>query len=222
MNDKKICFITCVNDDKQYAKCLWFIDKLNIPQGYEIESISIKEAKYLTIGYNKAMKSTDAKYKVYLHQDTYIINKNFIYDILKIFNNDKNIGMIGVAGAKNIPHSGMWWESDELYGKVYERRTDEKTLLAFNDAIDDYIAVKAIDGLIMITQYDIPWREDLFDGWHFYDVSQSIEFSLASYKIVIPKQQEKIWCIHDCGPTYVTDEYHIYRKKFIEEYQGKF
>ena len=38
------------------------------------------------------------------------------------------------------------------------------------------IEVKGIGGLIMITQYDIPWRDDIFDGWHFYDASQSIEF----------------------------------------------
>lgn len=31
------------------------------------------------------MRESDDKYKVYLHQDTFIINKNFIYDIIDIF-----------------------------------------------------------------------------------------------------------------------------------------
>ena len=30
--------------------------------------------------------------------------------------------------------------------------------------------VEGVDGLLMATQYDIPWREDLFDGWDFYDL----------------------------------------------------
>lgn len=40
-----------------------------------------------------------------------------------------------------------------------------------------YIKVSAIDGLFMATQYDIKWREDLLDGFHFYDVSQCFEFA---------------------------------------------
>lgn len=36
------------------------------------------------------MKETSAKYKVYLHQDTFIIYKNFIQDILSIFKENPN------------------------------------------------------------------------------------------------------------------------------------
>ena len=36
----------------------------------------------MTSGYNNAMKKTDAKYKVYLHQDVFILNHNFLMDIL--------------------------------------------------------------------------------------------------------------------------------------------
>ncbi|RUT59996.1 hypothetical protein C1148_01700 [Clostridium botulinum] len=84
-----MCFITCINDDRQYEECLLYINNLNIPKGYEIDTISVKEAKSMAAGYNAAMQDTDAKYKVYLHQDTYVINKNFIYDMLDVFNSDK-------------------------------------------------------------------------------------------------------------------------------------
>ena len=83
MNDNSIAFITCVNDEEQYEECLRYINNLNIPEGYEIEVVSIKEAESITAGYNAAMKSTESKYKIYLHQDTYIVNKIF-FDILKI------------------------------------------------------------------------------------------------------------------------------------------
>lgn len=217
MNDKKICFITCVNNDRQYEECLLHINSLKILEGYEIECISIKEADNITSAYNTTMKSVDAKYKVYLHQDTYIINKNFICDILDIFNSNSEIGMIGVAGSKTIPTNAIWWESMHKYGKVYGSHTGNMHLLAFNNVEKDYEEVKAIDGLIMITQYDLPWREDIFDGWHFYDVSQSVEFALAGYKVVIPKQDD-CWCIHDCGLFNAQNEYDKYRKKFLEVY----
>lgn len=217
MNNKKICFITCVNNERQYEECLLYINNLKIPEGYEIDCISIKEAESITFGYNAAMNGTDAKYKVYLHQDTYIINKNFIYDILDIFNLNSEIGMIGVAGSKTIPTNAVWWESTHKYGKVYESHTGKMELLAFNNVEKDYEEVKAIDGLIMITQYDLPWREDVFDGWHFYDVSQSVEFTLSDYKVVVPKQEE-CWCVHDCGLVNTNNRYDYYRNVFLDEY----
>lgn len=217
MNNKKIAFITCVNDDGMYEECLRYIRNLKIPNGYEIDVISIKEADSITSAYNNAMNSTDAKYKVYLHQDTLIINKNFIGDIIKIFSLDENIGMIGLTGAKTIPINAKWWESNKKYGKVYESHTGSMELLSFEEIYGECEEVKAIDGFIMITQYDIPWREDIFTGWHFYDISQSVEFDLVEYKVVIPKQ-ECSWCIHECGINDMKDEYNKYRITFLNEY----
>ena len=57
---------------------------------------------------------------------------------------------------------------------------------------------EAIDGFIMITQYDVPWREDLFTKWDFYDCSQSMEFIRHGYKVIVPNMKEP-WCVHDCG-----------------------
>ncbi|HHW01018.1 MAG TPA: glycosyltransferase [Clostridiaceae bacterium] len=217
MNERKICFISCVNDHELYREALYYINHLEVPQGYEIECISIENAKSMAQGYNKAMKLSDAKYKVYLHQDVYIINKFFIKDILNIFENNEKIGMLGVAGAKTVPTNAIWWESGEKCGKVYDTHTGQNNLLSFGEVKSDYETVKAIDGLIMITQYDIPWREDIFDGWHFYDLSQSMEFIRAGYDVAIPNQVNP-WIIHDCGIVNVINGYEDYRKLFLEEY----
>ncbi len=220
MNENKICFISCVNDHQLYKESLYYINQLEIPEGYEIECIRVEDATSMTQGYNKAMKESDAKYKVYLHQDVYIINKSFIRDVLDVFNSNDEIGMLGMAGAKTIPTNGVWWESAHKYGEVYESHTGKMELLQFNKVTNNYEEVKVIDGLIMITQYDIPWREDIFDGWHFYDVSQSVEFTSKGYRVVIPEQDE-IWCIHDCGILNVKNGYEHYRDVFLEEYSRK-
>ena len=136
--------------------------------------------------------------------------------MLEIFKNDE-IGMIGVAGAKTIPTNGVWWESNHKYGQVYESHTGKMEILAFNEVKSNYEEVKVIDGLIMATQYDISWREDVFDGWHFYDISQSVEMNKKQYKVVVPKQ-EIPWCIHDCGFVDIKENYEKYRKVFLEEY----
>lgn len=217
MNENKICFITCVNNKDEYDRCIYSIKQLNVPQGFDVEFISITDATSMTMGYNKAMNQTDAKYKVYLHQDVFIINKDFIYNFLDIFNEDKNIGIIGFAGSKFIPTNAIWWESNENYGKVYDSCTGIMRELVFNEVNNNFEEVQCIDGFMMITQYDIEWQEDVFDGWHFYDISQSVEFLKKGYKVVIPKQNIP-WCIHDCGIVITSNGYEDYRMKFIERY----
>ena len=218
MNNKKIAFITCVNDDILYEECLRYISNLVIPEGYEIDTIAIKEATSMTSGYNEAMKSTDAKYKVYLHQDTFIINKNFINDIISIFKLDDSIGIIGMVGSKNIPNNAIWWEASKKYGKVYESHTGNIKILSFDEGDYVYEEVKAIDGLIMITQQDMFWREDLFEGWHFYDISQCLEFILAGYKVIVPDQKTP-WCIHDCGLVNIKNGYDKYKEVLLQNYK---
>jgi len=216
MNASKICFITCVNSDDIYLKCLSNISNLDIPAGYEIETLSIKDAASMANGYNRAICHNDAKYKVYLHQDVFIINKSFIQDFLTIFSDEK-VGMIGVVGSAQIPRNGVWWESSDNFGKVYESHIGIMRLLSFKNVEAKFKEVQCIDGLIMITQYDVPWREDIFTGWHFYDLSQSLEFIRAGYKVIVPRQN-KPWCIHDCGLTLVSNDFHSYRQLFLNEY----
>ncbi|MCC0681668.1 glycosyl transferase [Clostridioides sp. ES-S-0005-03] len=217
MNNEKICFITCVNDERLYEECLVYINSLDIPKDFSIETIALRGANSISSAYNKAMREVDAKYKIYLHQDTFIINKNFIYDILDIFNKNIDVGMIGVAGVKDIPVSGVWWDSNNKVGKVYDSHTGRMDIYEFNSFEGDFDTVMAIDGLIMITQYDILWREDKFDGWHFYDLSQSMEFNQNNYKVIIPKQ-DKPWCMHDSGIANISNGYDEYRLKFVKEY----
>lgn len=215
-NANKICFITWVNDDTLYQRCRSYIDNLAIPAGYEVELLPIKDGLSMASAYNQANGQSDAKYKIYLHQDVFIIHKYFLQDVLNIFQNPR-VGLIGVAGSGQIPTNGIWWESGCNFGKVYDSHSGAMRLVAFQEVSDDYQEVQCIDGLIMITQYDLPWREDLFTGWHFYDLSQSMEFSRAAYKVVVPRQGQP-WCIHDSGVINLTAEYDDYRRIFVNEY----
>ncbi|SHJ04478.1 glycosyltransferase [Propionispora hippei] len=209
----KLCFITCENDD---PICLSHIRDLEIPDGYEIEILSVKGSVSRANAYNQAIGESDAKYKIYLHENVVIINKNFIRDILQVFE-DSVVGLIGVAGSTQVPANGIWWEANCTYGKVFDSHRGYMELVAFQNVENEYQEVQCIDGLIMITQYDLPWREDLFNGWHFYDCSQSMEFIKAGYKVVVPRQQQP-WCIHDCGIIGLTNGYHDYRRVFVDTY----
>ena len=216
MNSKKITFITCVFNERQYKECVLYINSLDIPLGFEIETISVRATKSIAEAYNKGLSLTDAKYKVYLQDNTFIINKEFIKDILEIFILDITIGLIGVAGAKRLPSSGIWWEDAGKVGEVYDTHRGFIEHLKFNNIIEKYEIVESIDGLIMVTQTDIKWREDIFDGLSFYDVSLCMEFKKNGFLVVVPRQ-EKPWCIHECG-TKIENSFEEYRKKFLVKY----
>jgi hypothetical protein len=185
MNEKKICFIMCTNNAQYEAEAMHFISKLHVPQGYEIDAISIKEAKSLTSGYNEGMRASDAKYKVYLHQDVMIVEPDFIARLLHIFE-DPEIGMVGMVGTPHLPENKIPWWAWRV-GALYTCNVSAMGMFDYEypeEAKNGVIEVEAIDGLLMATQYDIPWRDDLFDKWDFYDVSQSLEFIRHGYKVV--------------------------------------
>ena len=219
MDNKKITFITCVNDEVTYKESIRFIDELNVPKGFSIEKIAVRGAKSMTSGYNEAMSKCNSKYKVYLHQDVFIIDRDFINNILKVFRNN-NIGIIGAAGCNKIKTNGVWWENDKMCTSVYHNAYDATIERCYTYKYNkELVEVQAIDGLIMVTQKDYKWREDLFDGWHFYDVSQSLEFIKNGNKVVVLNKKDP-WVIHDCGITWTNSDevYEKYRIKLIKEY----
>lgn len=214
MDHQKICLIYCVNNEDLFEESMTHVGALIIPDGYTLERVVVRNASSITAGYNMAMRETDAKYKIYFHQDVNVLNQNLLPEMLFLFHRYPGLGMMGVAGSKQLPPNGIWWEAARKYGKVYRNGT----ILAFDEVVNDFENVIALDGLVMITQYDLPWREDLFRGWHFYDVSQSLEFIKAGYALGVPRQAQP-WFDHKCNPNLIG--YEANRLIFIREY-GKF
>ena len=70
--------------------------------------------------------------------------------------------------------------------------------------------------MLIATQYDIAWREDLFINFDFYDVSQGLEFKKRGFRVVVP-YQTKPWIMHDCGFPKL-DKYENNRCIFIDNY----
>ena len=210
---KKIAFISCVNNEQVYAESCHYIEHLQVSPGYKAEMIAVRDASSMASGYNIGMKRTDAKYKIYMHQDVFIINKDLISQLLQIFQSDNRIGMVGMIGTKTLSESAIA-VTDWNVGKVISNGTPP--VLEFPQGEGLYEEAQAADGFLLATQTDILWREDIFDGWDFYDISQCMEFQKAGYKVVIPNQ-ERPWCCHDNEYSKMT-RYEHYRKLFCQEY----
>lgn len=219
-NCRKIAFIVCANNSLYYEECVRYINELIVPENMETDVLCITEAKEMAQAYNAAIESSDAKYKVYLHQDVFIYNKHFIEDILEIFQADDQVGMLGVIGGIELPQDAVIWNAWNIgctwacdvrraFPINYDRDNAQRSMYA-----------EAIDGMLMATQYDIKWREDLNLGWDFYDISQSLEFRRRGYKIVVPYQKTP-WCFHDCGVSKLSN-YDKAREKILAEYKDFF
>lgn len=202
LDEHIICFISCVNDENEYAGCKQAISELEIPAGYQVEILGVRHAVSMTAGYQQAMEASNAKYKIYLHQDVFVINPTLLQDLLDLFIAHPKIGMVGLAGSTVLDaEQPIWWkEWLSTYGTYYTRVEENRVVRNYYGGVINgaYIEAAAIDGLFMATQYDLPWRSDLFHGWHFYDISQSREFINAGYQVVVPRQNEP-WVLHDCG-----------------------
>ena len=217
-NPDKICFITCVNDEDWYSECLLYLQHLEMPEGMQAEYLPIRGAKSMCAGYNEGLRRSDAKYKVYLHQDTLVVNKQLVRDLKALFA-DENIGAVGVIGCRNLPRSGIWWDGMRTYGRVLHACEPESVVDSVGMQPEGaYMEVEAVDGLFIAMQYDIPWREELFTGWHLYDTSICKEVQRSDKRVVVPNQTEEFWCIHCPKEKPLASDYRGYQKTFLKEY----
>lgn len=122
--------------------------------------------------------------------------------------------MIGMVGTDYLPGNAVMWNGIR-FGSLFPR---DGTFVDNKIVNVDLFEAVAVDGVIIVTSFDLEWREDLFDGFDFYDVSQSLEFRRNGKKVVVPCISGYPWCIHDDGGWMNLRKYNEYRKKLISEY----
>lgn len=216
LDPRAIAFITAVKDETQYRICLQYLDALQIPSGYDVEKIAVFGGASMAECYQRAMDASTARYKIYLHVDTYVVHRGLLPDLLRLFERYPGLGLVGVVGSTRLPPSGMYWVNNPFhsYGRLWQNSPPgfptsvlgtlnrrRLHLMRFRSFIGDYLPAAIVDGFFMATQYDIPWTRPLlgFDfGFDLYDHVQALEFIRAGLEVGIARQ-EAIWCVHQ-GP----------------------
>lgn len=180
----------------------------------------------MTSAYQEAMEQSDAKYKIYLHQDVFILNRNFLTDLLAVFAADSEIGMVGIAGYETVSEDGIMWHEKRM-GAIYQKREIKSYFdyhqYLYSISADGYTCVAVVDGLLIATAYDVPWNTLELRGFEFYDAFQSMEFLKRGYKIAVPKQRNP-WCLYDDTQISTLLHYDQYRQLFLNKlpkYFGK-
>ena len=124
--------------------------------------------------------------------------------------------MIGVLGVPKASPDGVAENAAQVGNIFVPQPLAERYDKYEYDNADGLYDVDYLNGMIIITDRDLPWREDLFDGWDFYDASQGMEFKKKGYRVVVPEQR-LAWCLHEEG-NFTRWSYDRYRRIFINEY----
>lgn len=210
---KSIAFIICVNDETYFEECLFYINRLRLPWDFIAEVYPVRQAGSIYQGYNLAMQQSDAEYKVYMHQDVFLIEQDILLKFLELFEQQPQAGLAGVLGADALSTDRRFYRSWNL-GNVLG--CSEKK--AFHNYLSEEPArAAALDGMFLMTRKDIPWREDVLSGWDFYDISQSLEFVQKGSELWVLAGKQP-WCIHDCGYLNLTG-YDRAQEEFLEIYR---
>jgi len=141
----------------------------------------------LTEIYNRGLKDSKNDIVVFLHHDLTIETKQWGNKLLKQFTKNPEFSIIGVAGGKNMPVSGQWWESKkQMCGRVSHTHEGKTWLSSYSDdmgvGLTEVVVVDGVFFAVDKTKIKSTFNEDV-KGFHFYDMTFCFENYLNDCKI---------------------------------------
>lgn len=183
-----------------------------------IEKINNGE-KSLSVVYNEIINESKNNIVVLCHDDILFEKTYWGKRIVDHFSKNPEYGILGVAGTRYYPSSGMWWEiSSEMIGQVYHQHNGKKWLSSYNEPFGDRIIDTIIvDGVLMTLQKNKivkPFNESV-EGFHFYDTTFTFENHLEGVNVGV---MSNVPITHmSIGMT--NEQWNKNRLKFIESYK---
>lgn len=139
----------------------------------------INNGESLTKSYNRGLEQAKNNIIVFCHDDITIETKQWGHKLLKQFERNPKFGIIGVAGSKSLPKSGMWWENrKKMYGRVAHTHEGKTWLSTYSEDLGQNLEeVVSVDGVFFAvdkSKIKINFNETV-EGFHFYDVTFCFE-----------------------------------------------
>ena len=181
---EEVAFILCASKREYVEELLLYLQHQRLADGMRGSICIVWNSKSMTSGYNLAMRLSKAKYKIYLHQDTFIFDREYVRKLIEAMEED-DYDLLGLAGCDKTPADGRWGYSPQL--EIHMCLYQDMVLYIMN-SVTERKEVRTIetaieDGVLLATRRDVPWREDLFQYYHFYDLSECLEYRKLGYKV---------------------------------------
>lgn len=161
---------------------------------YELIIIDNSKNKYSIFdAYNMGIDKSKGEFLCFIHDDIFIHTNCWGKVLLNIFQEDNNIGLIGVAGAKlktKIPSA--WWDCPEDFKAIniiQHFKHKEKEIWNFGFENKQKIEVVAIDGVFMAMRKKMGIHFDSkMINFHNYDLNISFECFKMGHKIIVTNE----------------------------------
>lgn len=159
-----------------------------LPKGkVEVIQIINNGDRSLTSCYNEILKRAKFDIITYVHDDLTIETKQWGKKLMKLYDRNPEYGILGVAGTKHMPKSGMWWEKKrKMYGRVKHTHEGKTWLSAYSNDINNSVEeVVVVDGVFFSAHKGRIKKnfDESVKGFHFYDVSFSFDNHIEGVKV---------------------------------------
>jgi hypothetical protein len=156
---------------------------------YEIIKIdnSIKN-KSITSVYNLGISKSRYEYLLFIHEDILFHTKCWGKELIDIFDNNLDLGLIGIAGAsiKTKLPSG-WWDCKEEFKSINiiqhlsNNKIEEQNIGFEKSSLNEVVV---IDGVFMAMRKKVNvFFDKRIEGFHGYDFNIAFEVQKKGYKI---------------------------------------
>lgn len=148
----------------------------------KIECIVNADGMSLTKIYSSILANEEDNNDIvlFIHDDIEFLRPGWGSELIRLFNENPEYGIIGVAGSAEFDERAAWWTFDRKFGQVLHRHDGKSWLTQFSPLLEkDLEEVCVIDGLFIAVKKS-RLSEDFnvdIEGFDFYD----IDFCLANF-----------------------------------------
>jgi hypothetical protein len=179
----------------------------------------VNNGESLTSAYNRGLNQAKNDIVVFSHDDLSIDTKQWGNKLIKLFERNPEYGIIGVAGTKNMPESGRWWDNrNKMYGKVRHTHEGKSWLSEYSGDLGQNLEeVVVVDGVwfaVHKKRIKKPFNENV-KGFHFYEITFCFDNFLEGVKIGVTT----IIKINHQSIGMTNDDWENNRLEFVEKYK---
>lgn len=163
---------------------------------YEIkgENDTISQKYQIAVNAMKQNNIADDDIVVFTHEDVQILDEAFVPKVQMLFQQNSDLGMVGIAGSTELPISGGWWHTtpDKMRGHLIQGNdTDNGGNYLKKGPTGFYNDLVCVDGCFMVTtgriaknhlDFDINTFKDCND---FYDINICLHLLKQKFKIAV-------------------------------------
>lgn len=189
-----ISLIICSRDKQKLQEVIKSAEN-TIGVAYEVIVIDNSEGKYSIFqAYNEGIRNSSGDMLCFMHEDITFKTNDWGQKIAVIFEENSNIGLIGIAGSSYKSRVPTHWSFPDALAKtsyinIIQHYKDNKIIHHYNNPRqENFSQVVAVDGVWFCARKDvfnkISFDDRTFFNFHGYDVDFSLSVNKC-YRVVV-------------------------------------